>query len=182
MKKLILSASLLAAFAVTNAQQTYTANYPNGTKQVEGQYNSAVTISNDDSKEVQAQKMANAIQIGKWTYWHENGQVAAENHYSNTGVMIGNWKGFYKDGKKELDINFTTGAAQYWYNNGQLFEEGKMLPGMIKEGNWKTYYDNGKINVEGAYVNGQKNGQWKFYDQQGKLYFVEVWNNGQKAN
>jgi antitoxin component YwqK of YwqJK toxin-antitoxin module len=181
MRKLFFTALALVSSAIVFGQQAYTENWPNGQKQCEGFYNTAVNISENDSKEVRAQKLASAIRVGKWTYWHDNGQLLAEQFYNN-GVMTGTWKSWYKNGKPEFVIDFATGNATFWFQNGNKFEEGKMLPGMMKDGMWISYYESGQKNVEGAYKNGVKDGLWNFYDQSGKVYFIEKWNNGVKAN
>jgi antitoxin component YwqK of YwqJK toxin-antitoxin module len=181
MKKLLFTAFALASSVLVFGQQAYTETWPNGQKQCEGFYNTAVNISENDSKEVRAQKLANAIRVGKWTYWHDNGQLLAEQYYNN-GTMTGTWKSWYKDGKQEFVIDFATGNSTFWFTNGNKFEEGKMLPGMIKDGKWTGYYESGKKNFEGSYKNGQKDGLWNWYDESGKIYFIEKWNNGVKAN
>jgi antitoxin component YwqK of YwqJK toxin-antitoxin module len=181
MKRIFLSAfAIIAGTALFAQQQTYTENYPSGVKRCEGFYNSAVSISENDSKEVRAQKMANAVRVGKWSYWHENGQLLAEQYYGNDGAMTGVWKSWYKDGKQEFVVDFATGNSTFWFQNGQKFEEGKMLPGMVKDGAWVGYYESGKKNYEGSYKNGQKEGTWNWYDEQGKLYYIEKWHNGVK--
>src|ERR1051326_2868375 len=122
MKKIILTvaASCLATFMF--GQYTYTENFPNGVKKCEGSYNSAVSIASTDTKEVKAQKMANAIRTGKWTYWYENGQLAGEQYYDNNGVMTGVWKSWYNNGKPETSIDFTNDTYVSWSLNGNIFE------------------------------------------------------------
>lgn len=182
MKKLLFTAVALIAVNILSAQSAYTEKYPNGTKQCEGTYSSAITINDNDTKEVRAQKLANAIKMGKWQYWAENGQLIAEQYYTN-GVMSGTWNSWYRSGKQESVINFTTGVTTTWYENGNVFESGKTLPGMIKEGVWVGNYESGKKNYEGSYKNGQKDGVWNWYNEQtGQVYFTEKWNNGTKVN
>lgn len=181
MKKTLLSITFALSALLAFGQYTYTENWPNGKKKMQGSYNSAVEIYSTDSKEVQSQKMANAIRIGKWEHFFEDGKLAAEEFYTN-GVMTGTWKSWYSDGSVQYVIDFSTGKAIIYHQNGKVASEGKMLPGMIQDGYWITNHSNGNRNVEGSYVNGQKNGDWKFYDEKGNHYFTEKWNNGVKTN
>ena len=178
MKKIILTLITLAFAGGLFAENNFVEYYPNGKKKTEGNYNTAVTINESDSKDVKASKLANAIKIGKWSYWYENGQLAAEQYYTTTGSMTGNWKGWYQTGTLELDINFATGDATFYHANGKVESSGKMLDGMIKEGKWTIYHDNGNKNVEGSYVKGQKDGLWIYYDRDGKQSATENWKNG----
>ena len=181
MKKTLLTLTLALSSILVFGQYTYTENWPNGKKKIEGNYNSAVEIGQNESKEEQAKKMAQAIRVGKWQHWFENGQLASLEYYTD-GVMTGQWKSWYADGSVQYDIDFATGKAVIYHANGKKASEGKMLTGMIHDGNWISYYETGIKNVEGAYNNGQKNGDWKFYDEKGNHYFTEKWNNGVKAN
>ena len=181
MKKFLFTALAFAAANFSFGQSAYTENYGNGTKKCEGFYNAAVNISETDSKEVKAQKLASAIKVGKWSYWHENGQLNAEQFFTN-GTPSGVWKSWYRDGKQEFVIDFNTGNSTYWFQNGVKSEEGKMLPSMQKDGAWVGYYESGKKNYDGSYRNGQKDGLWNWYDEQGKIYFIEKWTNGVKVN
>lgn len=181
MKKILLTLTALA-FAGVSFAGNYVDYWPNGQKKSEGSYNSAVNINENDSKEVKAQKLANAYKIGKWTFWYQNGQLAAEQEYTSEGKMTGLWKGWYQNGNLELEINFTTGDAKFYHMNGQMESSGKMLDGMLKDGKWVVYHDNGKMNVEGSYIKGQKDGLWIFYDRDGKQTATENWKNGALVN
>ncbi|MCC7302842.1 MAG: hypothetical protein IT233_09380 [Bacteroidia bacterium] len=181
MKKTILSLAFALCALFAFGQYTYTENWPDGKKKLEGQYQSAVEILSTDTKEQKAQKMSTAIRIGKWQHWHQNGQLASVEYYNN-GVMTGHWQSWYENGSVESDIDFSTGKAVYYYSDGKKHSEGKMKAGMIQDGFWVAYHSNGNKNTEGSYTNGQKNGEWKFYDEKGNHYFTEKWNNGVKAN
>lgn len=181
MKKTLLSITLVLCALIAFGQYTYTENWPSGKKRTEGSYQSAVEILSTDSKEVKAKKMADAIRIGKWQHWHENGTLAAVEYYTN-GVMSGHWQSWYASGAMESDIDFSTGKAVYYWQDGKKYSEGKMLAGMIQDGAWTTWHSNGVKNTEGSYIKGQKHGDWKFYDEKGNHYFTEKWNNGVKSN
>ncbi|MEW6469446.1 MAG: toxin-antitoxin system YwqK family antitoxin [Bacteroidota bacterium] len=178
MKRFILTFISIAFSAAIFAGNTYVEYWPDGKKKVEGSYNAPVQINDNDSKEVKAGKLANAVKVGKWTYWHQNGQLAAEQYYTN-GAMTGTWKQWYQNGALELEINFTTGDAKIYYQNGQVESTGKMLDGMLKDGAWVSYHDNGTKNTEGVYKKNQKDGVWKYWDRDGKLIGTENWKNGQ---
>lgn len=182
MKKIILSICALAiSIAAFSQTHLYLQNWPNGNKKIEGNYNSAVGITGNETKDELAQKMNNAIRIGKWMQWYENGQVATEEYYNN-GTMTGIWKSWYADGKKQYEINFTSGTAVIYHANGLKQSEGKMLPGMLQDGFWIGYHENGNKNFEGSYKAGQKDGIWKWYNDKGVLYQTETFNNGTKVN
>ena len=105
--------------------------------------------------------------IGKWIYFHKDGEsVMIEENYTN-GKLEGAYKTFYPDGKPTVIAH---------YKNGKL--EGKYLRYSIKNKVYEDFtYHLGKLNghaiyydrrtgeklEEGDYKNGVKIGIWKFY-------------------
>ncbi len=70
---------------------------------------------------------------GKFTAWHENGQIEAE--------------GNYKDGKEH-------GKFTWWYENGQIEVEGNYKDGK-EHGKFTWWYENGQKRTEGNYKDGK---------------------------
>ena len=168
MKKIIALAFFALFGTSAFAQYTYIETGANGNITCQGQYNQDPGVTANDSKQQIMQKMSAVYKIGVWKYWHDNGQLAAEEHYDMNGNRIGIWKGWYPDGKVANEINFTTGAAVYYHPNGQKAEEGYMDATMMRIGAWKGWHANGQLNYSGEYKNdGSKKGQWLFYNESG---------------
>ncbi len=86
-------------------------------------------------------KVSNGKKIGKWKYWHSNGQKKEE--------------GTYKNGK--LD-----GKMTKWFENGQKGYEGIFKDGKL-HGLWTEWYENGQKKKEGTYKDGEQIGKTKWY-------------------
>lgn len=177
MKKIFITLLASAFSLAVFAQQSTIEYWPNGNKKSEGVLQNAQPVSANDSKAVKAQKLANAAKDGKWSYWYENGQLSAEETYSN-GTPMGIWKTYYTSGKPSSEINFTTGTAHYWFENGQEQSNGIIGPDMQPDGKWTGWYDNGKVNFEGEYDHGKKTGTWVFYDNKGVKTTEQKFENG----
>lgn len=78
--------------------------YSNGVKEIEGEYNE------------------NAKKHGKWTYWHEGGQIWIEENYKD-GVKNGTYTEWYKSGKKNFQGKYKNGLASgkwtFWDEHGK---------------------------------------------------------------
>jgi antitoxin component YwqK of YwqJK toxin-antitoxin module len=183
MKKLITLALFLCASTWAFAQYNHVEVGPNGNKTEEGQYNANPGINAGDSKAVIAQKMSVIYKIGTWRYWHENGQLAAEEQYDNSGNPTGIWKTWYNNGTLESVINKTTGAVTYYHPNGQKSEEGTINVNNQRVGSWQGWHENGNLNYRGDYNSvGQKNGAWQYYDSNGTIYQTQQYVNDVLTN
>jgi antitoxin component YwqK of YwqJK toxin-antitoxin module len=184
MKKVLVTFLAVAAYVICSAQSKVKSEYwPNGTKMSEGAYNKEVSIAANASKAEIATKTQDVYKVGKWIFWHQNGQLAGEQYYGNNGEMIGLWKTWYDNGQMESEIDLNAQKATYWFKNGQKAREGGMLPNMIMVGKWVYYHEGGTKNAEGAYDNnGQRTGEWLWYDDKGNVYSKEVFKNGVKMN
>jgi antitoxin component YwqK of YwqJK toxin-antitoxin module len=84
----------------------WTAWYPNGQKQVEGEYREDVPT-------------------GQFTWWHENGQKQGEGQYDR-GVKTGVWTTWHENGQKEIRSEFRAGVPvgsfYRWKTDGKLAE------------------------------------------------------------
>lgn len=106
---------------------------------------------------------------GRWTSWHENGQVQEQGWYENHRE-VGDWQwwddngqriavGSFIDGKRE-------GAWSYWYSDGVRQLDGQYSDGKAT-GYWTLYFDDGQKAAEGAFVDGEISGPWTIWDELG---------------
>ena len=81
--------------------------YPNGNKQIEGEYN-------------------DMRRQGKWTYWYENGNKWSEGHYK-LGVEHGSKTVWYENGEKyyegKVKDGDRVGIWRFWDENSGLVKE-----------------------------------------------------------
>jgi antitoxin component YwqK of YwqJK toxin-antitoxin module len=153
-------------------------NWPNGQKKVSGSYKYAVPVSASASKEDLLKSSSQIIKVGKWQYWFENGQLQAEENYTD-GTRTGVQKSWYSDGKHESEIDLNGLKAFYWFANGQKQSEGSILNNGTPVGLWVAWHENGVKNSEGAYdPAGKKQGTWKFWDDKGQLIGQQNYVNG----
>jgi antitoxin component YwqK of YwqJK toxin-antitoxin module len=176
--KIQLLCSLLLITGLMWSQAVQTENWANGKPKSAGAYKSAVAIPSNASKEDLQKVFAQLIKVGKWEYWYENGQLRAEEHYTD-GVKTGIQKSWYDTGKPEYVIDLLAQKATYWYANGQKQSEGAVTGSGAATGNWISWHDNGIKNAEGSYnLQGQKEGVWKFWDEKGQLSGQQNYANG----
>jgi len=96
-------------------------------------------------------------EIGKWKYYHFNGQLHYKGNYDTLGKRTGKWKYYHENGKRKSTVIFS--------NN-------------IKQGDYKSWYRNGKIKEKGSYTKDQKVGIWNYYDDDGKKSAYQQPNKG----
>jgi len=116
--------------------------------------------------------------------YHPNGKIQEEGSYyideigineiEEFEVPVGEWKGWYDNGKIEYietfnDYGKNHGIFIYWNKNGIKTREWSYENGK-KHGLFNTWYDNGQKFQETVYVNGKKNG-----------LHTEWYDNGQKS-
>ena len=89
----------------------------------------------------------NGKRNGKWTIWHENGNVARTSSYAA--------------GKKD-------GSYAYYFNDGSKKEEGAWKNDQ-RDGLWAKYSNNGNTQKEGTYSNGKKDGVWTTWNDKGLI-------------
>ena len=116
--------------------------YENGQKKLDGNYRKG-------------------LMNGKWTYYHENGQIHGEGRYidgdgSNPSETSG------------IPFNGRTGRWSFWYENGQKSEEGTWKEGK-KDGKWTWYNEDEKTDSSGTFKDGKLDGK-----------LTEWYKNGQK--
>ena len=89
----------------------------------------------------------NSKRNGKWTFWHEDGNVARTSSYVA--------------GKKD-------GSYAYYFNDGSKKEEGSWKDD-LRNGPWVRYTKDGKKKKEGTYSNGKKDGVWTTWNDKGLI-------------
>jgi len=97
---------------------------------------------------------------GPYKTYHRNGNVELAGEYIS-GVMTGEWKGFYDNNQLKEVVRFE--------NN-------------MEQGPFKEYYMNGNLKAEGAYLNGpREHGELLLYDTLGILERKMMCDNGRCA-
>jgi len=72
--------------------------------------------------------------VGKWTWWHENGQMEKIGNYKDS-KLDGKWTGWHENGQKYFEENFKDdenhGKSTMWLENGQKVGEGNYKDGKL---------------------------------------------------
>ena len=111
----------------------------------------------------------NGKKVGKWTYYHNNGNKKEEGETVNS-KKVGKWTSWYENGNKMIELNFKDGKpyglAVSWYENGEIMSKGEYTGGRIK------LMPDGSItmlDLSGTAVSKwRKKGKWDYYDKNGK--------------
>ncbi len=106
-----------------------------------------VTRWDNGAKKSEGHLLANNTKDGRWTAWHENGQMRGDGDYQN--------------GKRE-------GVWTFWHENGQKHREGEYKNGK-REGSWASWYRNGQKCFEGERGNGKQEGPWTYWNKDGSI-------------
>ncbi len=113
---------------------------------------------------------------GKWSYYHQNGQLKEEGNYMGTlfnpinfeliSLKSGEWKTYYDDGKLQSK-GFYSGAAINKVTGEYTYQ---------KVGLWENYYPNGVLESKGKYKEGKRHGNWQFfmsnYRPKSTIYYI----------
>jgi len=122
---------------------------------------------------------------GKWTYYHENGQIHGQGRFidgdgGNISQLTkaplngrnGVWNFYYESGEKfgkaAYKNGVNVGLLTMWYKNGQKQTEATMKDGK-PDGLTTGWYENGQKSGEGTYKDGKPDGS-----------FTDWYENGQK--
>ena len=147
--------------------------YENGQKKLDGNYR-------------------NGLMNGKWTYYHENGQIYVQGRFidgdgSNlselSGVPFngrtGRWNGWFKNGQKKSEGTYRNGNLigkyETWFENGQKWYEGTFKNGEL-DGVRTEWYENGQKSSEVTY----KDGKFNCFD--GSISIVASWVNDNECD
>lgn len=162
-------------------------HYPNGQLECEGFINGEV-------------------QVGNWTFYHENGKVFSKGQYDNNGNPIGIWTEYYDNGQIKYEAISSQGnwfsldsdnleIINYWTEdriplivdgNGKLttyFDNGNIQhisywTSKLKNGTLQEFYENGQLNIERNYKDGIKEGFGKVFYNNGNLHSEHCYQNG----
>lgn len=130
--------------------------YRNGQQRSEKAYQNQLFDNSIDLSEILDFK---EIESGKWTYWHESGQVNEIRYYENSkrsgkiekwyedgqirligkfhnDSLIGIWENWYQSGQKRYEVDFSKSPIlqNYWMENGmQAVIEGASQKKVIKK-------------------------------------------------
>jgi antitoxin component YwqK of YwqJK toxin-antitoxin module len=146
------------------------------------------------------------VQVGKWTFYHENGQLFTEGEFDNNGNPVGVWTEYYLNGQKKYEAiseqrnsfsisNNNLQILNYWTDDGEhIIKDGKgtliiffdngnvkqtsVWSGNMKNGMLKEFYQNGKIKIESYYKEGVRSGESKIFHENGHLYIVCYYDDG----
>jgi antitoxin component YwqK of YwqJK toxin-antitoxin module len=87
------------------------------------------------------------VKNGKFTTWHENGNIRAKGSYD----------------KNELE-----GEYQSWHPSGDRESSGHFKLGLM-HGPWSWWHPNGMKRATGTYIDGTPQGNWRAWNADGKL-------------
>lgn len=105
---------------------------------------------NEDSSYVSAGRYRQDTPIGKWENYFQNGQLASEIRYVETGSVIENmW-----DSLGNQQVVNKNGIEAYQYPNGQV-EYKRTIKDGLTEGYVESYYENGDLNYKEYYEKGE---------------------------
>ena len=116
----------------------------------------ADTLYYESGEKMSEGEMRQGRETGKWTCWHENGNMKSIGYYSD-GLRDSLWQWFDESG-----IPTSTGM----YRHG------------VENGTWMLYYHDGVVSDSGAYHDGLKEGLWKYYHEIGRLKSAVIYKAG----
>ena len=106
----------------------------------------------------------NSKRSGKWTFWHENSNVARKMSYNN-GQKDGDYVFYFQDGSKKEEGSWKNDKRDgLWVQNlknGNKKKEGTYLNGK-KDGVWTTWNDKELISSKYLYENNKVIDKWAF--------------------
>jgi antitoxin component YwqK of YwqJK toxin-antitoxin module len=150
--------------------------------------------------------MNDNIQVGRWKFYHGNGQIFSEGEFDNSGKPIGIWNEYYENGQIKYEaisvrgncfnfadddvklINFWTedglqivvngnGRLILYLDNGNIQHVSFWTNG-LKEGILQEFYPNGCLHEQHTYLKGLKSGLSKVFHENGSLYSEVNYLNG----
>jgi antitoxin component YwqK of YwqJK toxin-antitoxin module len=137
----------------------------------------------EDGKKKLDGNYRNGLMNGKWTYYHENGQIHGQGRFidgdgsnpsESSGIPFngrsGRWKFWYENGQKSSEKTYKDGKQNgkwtEWYENGQKRGEGTFKDGKY-DGLNANWYENGQKSFEGTYKNGILIGKYELWFEDG---------------
>jgi antitoxin component YwqK of YwqJK toxin-antitoxin module len=110
-------------------------------------------------------KMDGKNRIGNWIYYFSDGKTILSNETYKEGLLDGEAKTFYKDGKLAEIAHYKAGKLHG--NRIRYSDEGKPTENLTYEagtmhGPAIIYDEKGELYARGSYENGIKSGEWEF--------------------
>ncbi|OFY50830.1 MAG: hypothetical protein A2W85_18765 [Bacteroidetes bacterium GWF2_41_31] len=166
------------------ATKTY---YPNGQVECEGFVNEE-------------------LQVGNWTFYHENGKLFSKGQYDNNGNPIGLWTEYYENGLIKYEaispqgnyfsldsdnLEIVTycsedgiplivdgnGKLKIYFDNGNI-QHISHWTNKLKNGILQEFYESGQLKLERNYKDGKKEGLGKVFYDNGNLHIEHYFING----
>ena len=113
------------------------------------------------------------IQVGKWSYWREDGSLLRSGSYSR-GTPTGIWRHSTPSGEV-IGVDAETCAPEQvtWHSRSPLTpgdgpSQGWLLAGG-RSGPWTHWRADGSLLSEGSYRRGQRTGHWRHFHSDGSL-------------
>ncbi len=108
---------------------------------------------------------------GRWTAWHENGQLHESGAYSMR-KEVGLWEWWGTDGSQVARGSFDQGKREgpwtYWYPDGIKMVDANYREGK-GEGLWTLFHENGMRKAQGEFLNGEISGYWTIWKENGEV-------------
>ena len=118
---------------------------------------------------------ASGVQVGKWSWWYDDGRLYKSGVFDELGRDQGTWRFFHADGTLWREGAYADGAPvgvwREWHDNGQLASEGELVPepapeedrftldddgvkSSVRAGTWREWWPNGRLRAEGEWQDG----------------------------
>jgi len=128
-------------------------------------------------------KVENDKKIGKWHYYHSNGELEALGDLNSESKKSAEWLYYHNNGNLSGKENYTSVENSYsyesYYRNGNKKETGNKIKGLI-DGVYTEYNPNGAMKRQIDVSNGNIKGFLRRYDFNGHLnYEREVKGSGE---
>lgn len=115
----------------------------------------------------------NGQKVGKWTWWHQNGQIKQEGIFK-AGKFNGKWTFWYENGQTKLEGIYKdderNGRVKLWHKNGQISEEGLYEDGIVLTKTVYKYFESGQLKSKQNYLNRKLNGKSTFWYENGQKF------------
>ncbi|MEO7767120.1 MAG: hypothetical protein ABIS01_06830 [Ferruginibacter sp.] len=150
--------------------------------------------------------LADNLQVGSWTYYHDNGVLFTKGQFNSEGIPFGVWTEYYPNGQVKYEaiseqgnsfsldsdylqiLNYWTEDGKYLIQNGNgkltiYFDNGNaehtsIWTNNLKNGLLQEFYPSGQLNIERIYKNGVKDGESKIFHENANTYISCFYQNG----
>lgn len=121
------------------------------------------------------------VEEGVWKYYNSGGIAFKIANYKN-GVLTGDYKMFYEDGKTLKEKAFyedgkIEGLYEEFFANGKIKSRG-YFQNDVKVGEWNEFYPNGKVQRRMFFIDGDINGTAENFDGNGNITLEEYYKYG----